>query len=67
MAVPVLSATGWGEGLTLSATGWSSGAPPSPPPSGIKKIYIGSTQVQSLYVGSTQVQSVYVGSTKIFG
>jgi len=66
MATPTLSATGWGNGIKLSATGWETKVAATPP-SGIKKIYIGSTQVQSLYVGSTQVQSVYVGSTKIFG
>lgn len=66
MATPTLSATGWGNGIKLSATGWETEVAATPP-SGIKKIYIGSTQVQSVYVGSTQVQSVYVGSTKIFG
>lgn len=63
----ILSATGFGSGLTLSATGWYGGAAPTASsPSSVKNIYIGSNQVLSLYVGSVQVQAVYLGNTLVW-
>lgn len=48
---------------------WSIGAwaASGAPPTGVKKIYLGSTQLQSLKLGSTNIKEVYVGSTKVFG
>jgi hypothetical protein len=56
--------------LTRPSSGaWSIGAykAAGAQPTGIKKIYLGSTQLQSLKLGSTNIKEVYVGSTKVFG
>jgi hypothetical protein len=70
----ILSATGFGNGLTLSATGWYGGEAPAGVGGGgggggaaTENLYLGSTQPTSIYIGSTQVTAVYKGSTLIWG